>query len=66
MLFASGVFYYFPVEQVKALAQGMADSFPGGVNIQRHFSDHRNDAQRLCVAGVHAGQKGWLQGMADH
>ena len=31
MFFASGVFYYFPVEQVKALAQGMADSFPGGV-----------------------------------
>ena len=31
MLFASGVFYYFPTEQVKALAQGMADSFPGGV-----------------------------------
>ena len=29
--FASGVFCYFPVEQVKALAQGMADSFPGGV-----------------------------------
>ena len=29
--FASGVFYYFPAEQVRALAQGMADSFPGGV-----------------------------------
>ena len=31
MFFASGVFYYFPAEQVKALVQAMADSFPGGV-----------------------------------
>ena len=29
--FASGVFYYFLTEQVKALVQGMADAFPGGV-----------------------------------
>ncbi len=31
MFFASGVFYYFLTEQVKALVQGMADAFPGGV-----------------------------------
>ena len=31
VFFASGVFYYFLTEQVKALAQRMADSFPGGV-----------------------------------
>ena len=29
--FASGVFYYFLTEQVKALVQKMADAFPGGV-----------------------------------
>ena len=29
--FASGVFYYFLTEQVKALAQAMAGAFPGGV-----------------------------------
>ena len=29
--FASGVFYYFLTEQVKALVQTMADAFPGGV-----------------------------------
>ena len=28
---ASGVFYYFLTEQVKALVQRMADAFPGGV-----------------------------------
>ena len=37
----------------------------GSIDIQRHFSNHCNDTQRLCVAGVHAGQKGWLQGMAN-
>lgn len=31
MFFASGVFYYFLTEQVKALVQRMADAFPGGV-----------------------------------
>ena len=31
IFFASGVFYYFLTEQVKALVQGMADAFPGGV-----------------------------------
>ena len=31
MFFASGVFYYFLTQQVKALVQGMADAFPGGV-----------------------------------
>ena len=31
VLFASGVFYYFLTEQVKALVQQMANAFPGGV-----------------------------------
>ena len=31
VFFASGVFYYFLAEQVKALVQAMADAFPGGV-----------------------------------
>ena len=31
VFFASGVFYYFLTEQVKALVQTMADAFPGGV-----------------------------------
>ena len=31
VFFASGVFHYFLTEQVKALVQGMADAFPGGV-----------------------------------
>ena len=31
IFFASGVFYYFLTEQVKALVQSMADAFPGGV-----------------------------------
>ena len=31
VFFASGVFYYFLTEQVKALVQGMANAFPGGV-----------------------------------
>ena len=31
IFFASGVFYYFLTEQVKALVQRMADAFPGGV-----------------------------------
>ena len=31
VFFASGVFYYFPTEQVKALVQAMADAFPGSV-----------------------------------
>ena len=31
VFFASGVFYYFLTEQVKALVQCMADSFPNGV-----------------------------------
>ena len=31
VFFASGVFYYFLTEQVKALVQGMAGAFPGGV-----------------------------------
>ena len=31
VFFASGVFYYFLTEQVRALVQSMADAFPGGV-----------------------------------
>ena len=31
IFFASGVFYYFLTEQVRALAQGLADFFPEGV-----------------------------------
>ena len=31
VFFASGVFYYFLTEQVKALVQRMADAFPGSV-----------------------------------
>ena len=31
VFFASGVFYYFMTEQVKALVQRMADAFPAGV-----------------------------------
>ena len=31
VFFASGVFYYFLTEQVKALVQSMAGAFPGGV-----------------------------------
>ena len=31
IFFASGVFYYFLTEQVKALVQRLADAFPGGV-----------------------------------
>ena len=31
VFFASGVFYYFLTEQVKALVQAMADAFPDGV-----------------------------------
>ena len=31
IFFASGVFYYFLTEQVKALVQSMADALPGGV-----------------------------------
>lgn len=31
VFFASGVFYYFLTEQVKALVQAMASAFPGGV-----------------------------------
>ena len=31
VFFASGVFYYFLAEQVKALVQAMADAFPSGV-----------------------------------
>ena len=31
IFFASGVFYYFLTEQVKALVQAMADTFPSGV-----------------------------------
>ena len=31
VFFASGVFYYFLTEQVKAMVKKMADAFPGGV-----------------------------------
>ena len=31
MFFASGVFYYFPTQQVRELVRGMAATFPGGV-----------------------------------
>ena len=31
VFFASGVFYYFLIQQVRELVRGMADAFPGGV-----------------------------------
>ena len=31
VFFASGVFYYFPTQQVRELVRGMANAFPGGV-----------------------------------
>ncbi len=41
VFFASGVFYYFLTEQVKALVQKMADAFPSGVLV---FDALRNRA----------------------
>ena len=31
VFFASGLFYYFPTQQVRELVRGMANAFPGGV-----------------------------------
>ena len=52
VFFASGVFYYFLTEQVKALVQGMADAFPGGVLV---FDDAANRTAVKMIA------KTWLK-----
>ena len=51
IFFASGVFYYFLTEQVKALVQAMADTFPGGVLV----FDAANQAAVKMIA------KTWLK-----
>lgn len=52
VFFASGVFYYFLTEQVKALVQCMADSFPGGVLV---FDAANRTAVKMIA-------KTWLKG----
>ena len=52
VFFASGVFYYFLKEQVKALVQHMADAFPGGVLV----FDAANQTAVKMIA------KTWLKG----
>ena len=52
VFFASGVFYYFLTEQVKALVQRMADSFPGGVLV---FDAANRTAVKMIA-------KTWLKG----
>ena len=52
VFFASGVFYYFLKEQVKALVQHMADAFPGG----RLVFDAANRTAVKMIA------KTWLKG----
>lgn len=52
VFFASGVFYYFLKEQVRALVQGMADVFPGGALVF--------DAANETAVGMI--QKTWLKG----
>ena len=52
VFFASGVFYYFLKEQVKALVQRMADAFPGGVLV----FDAANQTAVKMIA------KTWLKG----
>ena len=51
IFFASGVFYYFLTEQVKALVQAMADTFPGGVLVY-------DAANRIAVKMI---AKTWLK-----
>ena len=45
VFFASGVFYYFLTEQVKALVQQMADAFPGSVLV----FDAANRTAEMCI-----------------
>ena len=52
VFFASGVFYYFLKEQVRALVQGMAEAFPGGALVF--------DAANETAVGMI--QKTWLKG----
>ena len=52
VFFASGVFYYFLTEQVKALVQRMADSFPGGVLV--FYAANRTAVKMIA--------KTWLKG----
>lgn len=52
VFFASGVFYYFLKEQVKALVQAMADAFPGSVLV----FDAANQTAVKMIA------KTWLKG----
>ena len=52
VFFASGVFYYFLKEQVRALVQSMADAFPGGVLV----FDAANQTAVKMIA------KTWLKG----
>ena len=51
IFFASGVFYYFLTEQVKALVQKTADAFPGGVLV---FDAANRTAVRMIA-------KAWLK-----
>ncbi len=57
MFFASGVFYYFLTEQVRALVQEMADAFPGGVLV---FDAANRTAVKMISKNV--AQKGENQG----
>ena len=52
VFFASGVFYYFLKEQVKALVQAMADAFPGSVLV---FDAANRTAVKMIA-------KTWLKG----
>ena len=52
VFFASGVFYYFLTEQIKALVQRMADAFPGGVLV---FDAANRTAVKMIA-------KTWLKG----
>ena len=69
----------YPLERIETLAQSAWQSknrhcgrFDNGhacadsrVVFSEYHADHRHDAQRFHLAGVHAGQKGWLWRMAD-
>lgn len=52
VFFASGVFYYFLKEQVKALVQAMSEAFPGGVMV---FDAANRTAVKMIA-------KTWLKG----
>ena len=52
VFFASGVFYYFLKEQVKALVQAMSEAFPGGVLV---FDAANRTAVKMIA-------KTWLKG----